>query len=145
MKAVVQRVRSAACSVEGRETGRIGPGLLVFLGVAAGDTEKELDYILAKILNLRIFPDDEYKMNLSLLDKGYGMLVISQFTLMADCRRGNRPNFMNAAPPDEANRLYEEFISRAAKHARTERGEFGAMMDILADNDGPVTIILESK
>ena len=118
MKAVVQRVRSAACSVEGRETGRIGPGLLVFLGVAAGDTEKELDYILAKILNLRIFPDDEYKMNLSLLDKGYGMLVISQFTLMADCRRGNRPNFMNAAPPDEANRLYEEFISRAAKHAR---------------------------
>jgi D-aminoacyl-tRNA deacylase len=145
MKAVVQRVKSAVCVVEGEETGRIGPGLLVFLGVAKGDAEAELDYLVNKIINLRIFPDDEYKMNLSVLDKGYGMLVISQFTLLADCRKGNRPNFMDSAPPDEAERLYEEFLARAARHVPVARGRFGAMMDITAENAGPVTIILESK
>lgn len=145
MKAVVQRVRSASCKVEGRETGAIGSGLLVFLGVAEGDTEKELDYLINKILNLRIFPDENGKMNLSVVDKKYGMLVISQFTLMADCRKGNRPNFMAAAPPAEAERLYEEFLKRASELCPTvARGEFGAMMDIEAHNAGPVTIIIES-
>jgi D-aminoacyl-tRNA deacylase len=145
MKAVVQRVKSAVCSVGGRETGRIGPGLLVFLGVARGDTEKQLDYMVHKILNLRIFPDENDKMNLSLLDKGYAMLAISQFTLFADCRKGHRPNFMDAAPPEEAERMYEEFMKRAAAHCAVARGEFGAMMDIIAENAGPVTIVLESK
>jgi D-aminoacyl-tRNA deacylase len=145
MKAVIQRVKSAVCMVGGEETGRIGPGLLVFLGVARGDTEKELEYIVNKIINLRIFPDDEYKMNLSVLDKGYEILAISQFTLLADCRKGNRPNFMDSAPPEEAERLYEEFIARTAKQVTVARGRFGATMDITAENAGPVTIVLESK
>jgi len=145
MRAVVQRVKSAVCSVGGRETGRIGPGLLVFLGVARGDTEKQLDYMVHKILNLRIFPDENDKMNLSLLDKGYAMLAISQFTLLADCNKGHRPNFMSAAPPEEAERLYEEFMKRASANCTVARGEFGAMMDITAENAGPVTIVMESK
>ena len=145
MKAVAQRVKSAACFVDGRETGRVGPGLLVFLGVAQGDTELEAEYLLGKLLNLRIFPDENGRMNLSVLDKKYGMLVISQFTLLADCRKGNRPNFIEAASPEEASRLYEIFLARAAERVPTGRGEFGAMMNIPAENDGPVTIILESK
>ena len=145
MKAVIQRVKSAACVVGGQETGRIGPGLLVFLGVAQGDTGKEAEYMVHRLVNMRIFPDENDKMNLSVKDKEYGMLVISQFTLLADTRKGHRPNFMNAAPPDEAERLYEFFMQRAADHVAVARGRFGAMMDITAVNDGPVTIIVESK
>lgn len=145
MKAVIQRVKSAACVVDGEETGRIGPGLLVFLGVAQGDTEKEAEYMIHRLVNMRIFPDENDKMNLSVKDKNYSMLVISQFTLLADTRKGHRPNFMNAAPPAEAERLYEVFMARAAEHIPAARGRFGAMMDITAVNDGPVTIIVESK
>lgn len=145
MKVVAQRVKSAAVSVGGREVGRIGPGLLVFLGVAQGDTESEVDFMVKKVLNLRVFQDSEGKMNLSALDLGYSILAISQFTLLGDCRKGNRPNFMNAAPPEEANRLYELFVAKAREQARVETGEFGAMMLIDALNDGPVTIIIESK
>ena len=145
MKAVVQRVRSAAVSVEGREAGRIGPGLLVFLGVAQGDTEAEVDFMVKKVVNLRVFQDEAGKMNLSALDLGYSLLVISQFTLLGDCRKGNRPNFMGAAPPEEAERLYELFKSGAAAHVGVQSGVFGAMMRIDAANDGPVTIIIESK
>jgi D-aminoacyl-tRNA deacylase len=145
MRAVVQRVRSASVSVEGREVGRIGPGLLVFLGVAQGDTEAEVDFTVRKIVNLRIFQDAEGKMNLSALDLGYSLLAISQFTLLADCRKGNRPNFMNAAPPEEANRLYELFVARARESLDVRTGEFGAMMLIEALNDGPVTIVIDGK
>lgn len=145
MKAVIQRVKSAACVVDGEETGRIGPGLLVFLGVAQGDTDKDAEYMAHRLVNMRIFPDDNDKMNLSVKDKEYGMLVISQFTLLADTRKGHRPNFMNAAPPEEAERLYEVFMQCAAGHVTVARGRFGAMMDITAVNDGPVTIIVESK
>jgi D-tyrosyl-tRNA(Tyr) deacylase len=145
MKAVIQRVKSAACAVAGEETGSIARGLLVFLGVALGDTDKEAEYMVHRLVNMRIFPDENDKMNLSVKDKNYGMLVISQFTLLADTRKGHRPNFMNAAPPAEAERLYEVFIARAAGHVHVARGRFGAMMDITAVNDGPVTIIVESK
>ena len=145
MRAVIQRVHSAVCRVDGEETGRIGPGLLVFLGVAQGDTEKQVDYMVNKIVNMRIFPDEQDKMNLSAKDKGYGMLAISQFTLLADCRKGHRPNFMNAAPPDQAERLYEVFMERAGQHVQVACGRFGAMMDITAENAGPVTIVVESK
>jgi len=135
MKAVVQRVKSARVSVGGREVGAIGPGLLVFLGVAQGDADADADYMAKKI----------GKMNLSALDKGYSLLVISQFTLLADTRKGNRPNFMNAAAPAEGERLYELFVARARELLNVATGEFGAMMEIDALNDGPVTIIIESK
>lgn len=144
MKAVVQRVRGASVSVAGEEKGRIGEGLLVFLGVAEGDGKAELDWMLKKIINLRVFPDGEGKMNLSALDCGHGLLVISQFTLLGDCRKGNRPNFMKAAPPDEAEEMYERFCRRAAEKVEVQKGVFGAMMKIDAQNDGPVTIILET-
>ena len=145
MKAVAQRVASAVCMADGVETGRIAHGLLVFLGVARDDTVKDADYLVNKIVNLRVFPDENDKMNFSVKDRGFGLLVISQFTLLADCRKGNRPNFMNAAPAEEGERLYEYFMTRAAEHVPVARGLFGAMMDITAVNAGPVTIILESK
>jgi D-tyrosyl-tRNA(Tyr) deacylase len=145
MKAVIQRVKSAVCVVGGEETGGIGPGLLVFLGVARSDTDKEAEYMVHRLVNMRIFPDENDKMNLSVKDKNHAMLVISQFTLLADTHKGHRPNFMNAASPADAERLYEVFMTRAAEHVTVARGRFGAMMDITAVNDGPVTIIVESK
>ena len=145
MRAVVQRVKHAAVSVDGREVGRIGPGLLVFLGVAHGDTEAEVDFMVRKIVNMRIFEDEQGKMNLSALDLKYSILAISQFTLLADCRKGNRPNFMGAAPPEIAERLYELFVTKAKEFLEVQKGVFGAMMAIDAMNDGPVTIIVESK
>lgn len=144
MKAVAQRVKSAAVSVDGEEKGRIGEGLLVFLGVAEGDGEAELNWMLKKIINLRVFQDSEGKMNLSALDQGLGLLVISQFTLLGNCRKGNRPNFMKAAPPAEAEKMYNTFCERAAEKILVQTGVFGAMMMINAENDGPVTIILET-
>lgn len=146
MRAVVQRVTRARVTVDGEVTGEIRRGLLVLLGVSASDVEADAEYLLDKIVNLRIFEDDEGKMNLSLVDSAGEMLVVSQFTLYGDTRRGRRPSFIQAARPDEANRLYECFVARAAALiSRVETGRFQAMMDVELVNDGPVTIILDSE
>ena len=146
MKAVVQRVSSAAVSVDDRTTGEIGQGVVVFLGVARGDTEKDADYLAEKIVNLRIFEDAEGKMNRSLLDAAGEMLVVSQFTLLADCRKGRRPSFIDAAGFEEADGLYEYFVKKARGYniANVATGQFRTMMKVSLVNDGPVTMILES-
>lgn len=146
MRAVVQRVSRASVLVDGELTGSIGAGLLVLLGVAAVDVERDADYLVEKILHLRIFDDEEGKMNLSLLDTGGALLVVSQFTLYGDTRRGRRPSFINAAPPAEADRLYQYFVARARDQvSRVETGRFQAMMDVELVNAGPVTIIIDSE
>ena len=145
MRAVVQRVKSASVKVDGDLVSEIGAGLLIFLGVAHNDTASELEYIANKVANLRIFEDADGKMNLSLLDIGGSALVVSQFTLYGDCRKGRRPSFINAARPEVANALYEQFISLLnALHIPTKGGTFQAMMDVQLVNDGPVTILLDS-
>ena len=144
MKIVLQRVTNAQVDVGGKTTGKIGSGLLVLLGVGQGDTEKDCERLAEKIVNLRIFSDENDKINLSLKDIDGEMLVVSQFTLYADCKKGHRPNFLNAAKPDEANRLYEYFISVCKEKVRkVESGIFGADMKVSLLNDGPFTIILE--
>jgi len=146
MRAVVQRVSRARVTVAGETTGEIGRGLLVLLGVSNRDSENDADYLVEKTLNLRIFYDDDGKMNLSLLDAGGGLLVVSQFTLYGDTRRGRRPSFINAAEPIEANRLYEYFVSQCRLRIdRVETGRFQAMMDVELTNDGPVTILIDSE
>lgn len=146
MRAVVQRVSRAKVTVGDEVTGAIGPGLLVLLGVGSNDIEKDADYLLEKILNLRIFEGPDGKMNLSLIDSGGELLVVSQFTLYGDTRRGRRPSFINAAPPDEANRLYEYFVGRSRSQVRrVATGRFQAMMDVDLINTGPVTILLDSE
>lgn len=146
MRAVIQRVSRARVSVEGETTGEIGRGILVLLGVSRDDAEKESDYLLEKILNLRIFEDAEEKMNLSLRDIKGELLVVSQFTLYGDARKGRRPSFIEAAAPARANELYEYFLSQARKHlSKVEAGRFQAMMDVELINDGPVTILLDSS
>ena len=145
MRAVIQRVARAKATVEGEITGEIGRGILVLLGVSKNDSEKEALYLLEKTLNLRIFEDPEGKMNLSLLDIKGELLVVSQFTLYGDARKGRRPSFIDAAAPAEANRLYEFFVSEARRQiARVGTGRFQAMMDVELVNDGPVTILLDS-
>ena len=145
MRAVLQRVSRARVSVDGETTGEIGAGLLVLLGVGINDSEADAEYLVEKSINLRIFDDGDGKMNLSVLDIGGGLLVVSQFTLYADTRKGRRPSYIAAAAPDEANRLYEYFVSEARKHvAKVETGRFQAMMDVELVNAGPVTIILDS-
>jgi D-tyrosyl-tRNA(Tyr) deacylase len=145
MLAVVQRVSEAGVSAEGRTVAAVGPGLLILLGVAAGDDEKDAAYLAAKTAHLRIFADDADKMNRSLLDVGGEALVVSQFTLHGDCRKGRRPAFTRAAPPAEAERLYKIFIDElTALGVPTRSGEFGAMMAVSLVNDGPVTLILRS-
>lgn len=145
MKAVIQRVKRAKVTVDGAITGEIGAGILVLLGVSNIDTEADADFLLDKTINLRIFGDDEGKMNLSLLDVSGSLLVVSQFTLYADTRKGRRPSYIDAAPPDRANELYEYFVSESGKVvANVQTGRFQAMMDVELVNDGPVTIILES-
>jgi D-tyrosyl-tRNA(Tyr) deacylase len=145
MRAVLQRVSRAGVSVGGETVGEIGKGILVFLGVSRGDTEKEALYLLEKTLNLRIFEDEAGKMNLSLLDISGALLVVSQFTLYGDARKGRRPSFIEAAAPAEANRLYEFFAAEARKQiAKVETGKFQATMDVRLVNDGPVTILLDS-
>ena len=145
MRAVLQRVSRAKVTVDGEITGEIGRGILVLLGVSVSDTEKEADLLVEKTVNLRIFDDADGKMNLTVGDVNGGLLVVSQFTLYADARKGRRPSYIHAARPDEANRLYEYFVSKARDRCeRVETGRFQAMMDVELVNDGPVTIILET-
>jgi len=145
MRAVVQRVKESHVAIEGEIVARIGHGLLVLLGVATGDTVKNADYLADKLSHLRIFEDDQEKMNRSLLDTGGDMLVVSQFTLMGDCRKGRRPSFIKAARPEEADPLYAFFVQRVReKGVHVETGRFRARMAVSLINDGPVTIILES-
>jgi D-aminoacyl-tRNA deacylase len=146
MRAVVQRVSRAKVSVGERVTGKIGPGLLVLLGVSTEDHRSDADYLVDKIINLRIFEDSDGKMNLSLADIDGEMLVVSQFTLYGDTRRGRRPSFISAAGGEKAIPLYDHFVARSRDSLRNvETGEFGAMMDVELVNDGPVTIILDSE
>lgn len=146
MRAVVQRVTNADVKIDGRVNGKIDNGLLVLLGVGNGDTEEDMKYIADKIVKLRIFSDENDKMNLSLEDVGGSMLVISQFTLYGDCSHGRRPYFGNAMEPVSANEMYEKFVAYIRERGiHTETGEFGADMKVSLTNDGPVTIILESK
>ena len=145
MRAVVQRVSRASVSVDGQVVGRIGSGLMVLLGVAVGDTEKDGESLADRIVNLRIFPDDAGHMNRSVLDVRGGLLVVSQFTLLGDARKGRRPSFIDAAPPEEASRLYELFVSRARDSGlEVAAGVFRAEMEVELVNQGPVTILLDS-
>ena len=146
MKAVIQRVDYASVSIDGIEISRIGAGLLVLLGVEKGDGEKDADFLLDKMIQLRIFEDGEGKMNLSLLDVSGELLVVSQFTLLADCRKGRRPSFTDAAEPATATRLYEYMLSKAReKVTKVGQGQFQAMMNVGLVNHGPVTILLDSR
>lgn len=146
MRAVVQRVSRARVKVEEKIIGKIDRGILLLLGVEESDEEKDLEYMCDKIPNLRIFEDEEGKMNKSLLDVGGSLLVISQFTLLGDARKGRRPSFTQAARPEKAIPMYERFIdSMKEKNITTEAGEFGAHMEVELINEGPVTILLDSK
>jgi D-aminoacyl-tRNA deacylase len=146
MRAVVQRVSRCRVTVNGNVVGEIGMGLLVLLGVSKTDAEAAADYLVEKIVGLRIFEDAEGKMNLSVQEAGGALLVVSQFTLYGDVRRGKRPSFDAAARPEEAKRLYEYFVGRVrASGLRCETGEFQAMMDVELVNSGPVTVLLDSE
>ena len=146
MRAVLQRVSSARVSVDGREVGCIGQGLVALVGVGKGDGESDTEYVVNKIRDLRIFEDAAGKMNLSLSDVGGAVLVVSQFTLYGDCRRGRRPSFAAAAPPEVARRHYDALVERLRASGLTvETGQFQAMMAVELVNDGPVTIVLDSR
>lgn len=146
MRLVVQRVTTASVSVDGSTTGAIGPGLLILLGVARGDAASDAEFLAGKVSDLRIFPDENGKMNRSVQDAGGGLLVVSQFTLYGDCRKGRRPSFDEAAPPDQAKSLYEHFVGRLrARGLMVQTGIFQAHMMVSLVNEGPVTFILESK
>ncbi|MRX82213.1 D-aminoacyl-tRNA deacylase [Eggerthella guodeyinii] len=145
MRAVVQRVSSARVDIAGETVGEIERGLLILLGVGHDDTDEQVERLWSKISRLRIFEDADGKTNLSLADVGGEVLVVSQFTLFANCRRGNRPSFTEASAPDEANRLYERFVERARRDApRVDTGRFGAYMDVSLVNDGPFTLWLDT-
>ena len=145
MKAVIQRVSRATVRIEGKEVGRIGLGYLILLGVGEGDTEQQAQRLWSKIAKMRIFEDADGKANLSLADVGGQVMVVSQFTLYANCKKGNRPSFTQAMEPDEANRLYEYFLNLArADVEHVAHGSFGAMMDVELINDGPFTIIMDT-
>ena len=146
MRAVLQRVRKSSVSVSGEVVGEIGGGILALMAVAPGDSEREVRYMADKISNLRIFPDEAGKMNRSLLDTGGEMLVVSQFTLYGDCRKGRRPSFVAAASPEVAEALIEKFIEEVKTlGVKTAAGRFGAMMEVELINDGPVTLLLDSE
>ncbi len=146
MKALLQRVTGASVSVAGETVGRIGRGLVVLVGVANGDTEKDVQYLAQKTVNLRIFPDEAGRFNLSALDIKGELLVVSQFTLLADTRKGRRPSFVEAAPPAQAEGLFEQFAAQArASGLKVETGRFQQYMQVEIHNDGPVTILLDSR
>jgi len=147
MRAVVQRVKRAEVRVEGRITGKIEKGILILLGVGEDDENKDLEYMADKIMNLRIFEDDNDKMNLSVIDVGGSVLVVSQFTLYGDCRKGNRPSYSKAARPEKAKDYYDRFIEYISNkyNIKVETGIFQASMEVDFINDGPVTLMLDSK
>ena len=146
MKALLQRVTGASVSIGGEVVGEIGRGLVVLVGVAVGDTEKDIGYLVQKIVNLRIFSDDAGKFNLSALDVKGELLLVSQFTLLADTRKGRRPSFVEAAPLDEAKKLFRQFVEQArATGLKVETGRFQEYMQVEIHNDGPVTIMLDSR
>ena len=146
MRALLQRVTGASVSVAGEVVGRIGRGLVVFVGVASGDTEQDSQYLAQRTVNLRIFSDEVGKFNLSALDIKGELLVVSQFTLLADTRKGRRPSFVNAAPPVQAEQLFNQFVEQAsATGLKVETGRFQQHMQVDIHNDGPVTILLDSK
>lgn len=146
MRAIVQRVKSACVSVDGEVTGAISNGLLVYLGVGKQDTEKDIEYMVEKITNLRIFEDELGKMNRSLMDEKGEILCISQFTLWGDCRKGRRPSFTDAREPEEADKMYRDFVDKCKqKGIKTETGVFQAHMEVSSVNDGPVTMMIDSE
>jgi len=146
MKALVQRVSSACVRVGGETVGAIGRGLCVLVGVAAGDSGEDVDYLVNKLVNLRIFTDETGKFNLSVADIAGQMLLVSQFTLIADTRKGRRPSFTGAAPPEEAEAMFENFVQACRRSGvETQTGRFKAMMLVKINNDGPVTIMLDSR
>jgi D-aminoacyl-tRNA deacylase len=146
MRAVIQRVKSASVVAGTEVTGSIGKGLLVLLGVAVSDTIGDAEYLADKTVNLRIFEDENHKMNRSLLDIGGEILVVSQFTLLGDCKKGRRPSFVNAAPPELADKLYRQFVDRIRqKDVSVKTGRFQAKMAVSLINDGPVTLVVDSK
>ena len=146
MKAVIQRVLSASVLVDGKEVGSINRGLLVLLGVAQKDTSIDLEYLVKKTVGLRIFKDEHANMNLSIEDVGGEALVVSQFTLCADTNKGQRPSFINAAPSEIANNMYQQYCKKLRKeNISVQTGQFGTMMEVELVNDGPVTIVLDSR
>lgn len=146
MRFVIQRVKSSKVTIDGEIRGEIGKGFMVLIGIGAGDTVQTADKMIKKMINLRIFEDENGKTNLSLNDVGGNLLLISQFTLYADCRKGNRPSFVKAAPPDMAEELYDYIVKKCSEQVEdVQKGEFGADMKVELLNDGPFTIVLDSK
>lgn len=145
MKVLIQRVKNAGVDIEGKNVSSIQKGILALVGIEKGDTKEQVEKLARKVVNLRIFPDDNDKMNLSLIDVKGEMLIVSQFTLCGDCKKGTRPSFDKSAPPQIANELYEYFVSQVQSYGiKTGTGKFGAMMEVSLINDGPVTFMLES-
>ena len=145
MKVLIQRVKNAGVKIEGKSFSQIEKGILALVGIEKGDTKEQVEKLAKKVVNLRIFPDENDKMNLSLLDVKGEMLIVSQFTLCGDCKKGTRPSFDKSAPPDIANELYEYFVTQVENYGiKTGTGQFGAMMEVSLINDGPVTFMLEA-